>query len=343
MTSTEPLPPIWLRLPGFLRAVKSLLLRWAVRIIKVILVAWGIGAMYYSNLPWYWPRVLLAVAFFAFGVYTFRIRPGWRRTLVFAAVYVGVLIWWGTIKPQQYLDWRPEVARLPTAIIDGDRVTLTNVRNFTYSSVDDFTIAYEDREVLLSHLTGIDMFISYWKPGPVGHTFLSFRFDNAPPVCISIETRPEIGEGYSPIASLFKQYEIIHVVGTEEDIVGVRTEHRNEEVFLYPLLTSPAASRLLFLVYLERINELAEEPEFYHLLKDNCTLNIIRYANAAGREGGFNFRHLFNGWIDRYLYLAGYVDTTLPFHELRERSRINAQAEAAYGEPDFPERIRAGL
>src|SRR5512136_2718952 len=102
-------------------------------------------------------------------------------------------------------------------------------------------------------------------PGPVGHTFLSFNFDNAPPVSISIETRPEVGEGYSPLASLFKQYELIYVVGDERDIVGVRTNHRGEDVLRYRIATSPENARRLFLVYLERVNELAARPEFYHL------------------------------------------------------------------------------
>ena len=32
-----------------------------------------------------------------------------------------------------------------------------------------------------------------------------------------------MGEGFDPIASLFKQFELIYVVGDEPDIVGVRT------------------------------------------------------------------------------------------------------------------------
>ena len=81
----------------------------------------------------------------------------------------------------------------------------------------------------LSHLTSVDFFVSYWKVGPVPDTFLSFVFDNAPPLCISIETRPEVGEGFSPIASLFKQFELIYIVGDERDIVGVRTNFRKED------------------------------------------------------------------------------------------------------------------
>ena len=172
---------------------------------------------------------------------------------------------------------------------------------------------------------------------------MSFIFDNAPPVSISIETRPEQGEGFDPLASMFKQFELIYVVGDEHDLVGVRTTHRDEDVFLYRLRISPENARQLFLVYLDRINALADQPEWYHLLSNSCTINIVRYANRVGREGGFDIRHLLNGLIDGYLYDAGFLDTSLPFEELRRRSHINAAAQAANGAADFPRRIRQSL
>ena len=232
---------------------------------------------------------------------------------------------------------------MPWATIDGDRVRITGVRNFDYRSRDDFTVRHEEREVLLSHLAGIDFYVSYWSEGLVGHTFLSFIFDNAPPLSISIETRPEVGDGFSPIASMFKQFELIYVVGDERDLVGVRTKHRRETVYLYRLNTSVDNARRLLLVYLARINELADRPEFYHLLSNSCTINIVRYANAAGREGRFDIRHILNGLADSYLYRSGRIDTPLPFDELRRRSLINAAAQAADGAPDFSEQIRATL
>ena len=232
---------------------------------------------------------------------------------------------------------------MPRAYIDGDRVRITGYRNFDYRTWDDFTVRYEEREVQLSHLTGVDFFVAYWVLGPVSHTFVSFTFDNGPPVSISIETRPEVGEGFDPVASLFKQFELIYVVGDERDIVRLRTNYRDEEVLLYHINTPRESARALFLVYLQRINELALHPEFYHLLTNSCTINIVRYANAAGRTGPLDFRHVLNGLIDGYLYASGRLDSSLPFEELRQRSWITAAAKQAGNAPDFSQRIRVGL
>jgi hypothetical protein len=264
--------------------------------------------------------------------------------IALAVLFLGVVAWWLAIPPSHDRPWRPEVAVMPRAYVEGDRVRLTGVRDFEYRSVDDFTVRYEEREVRLSHLSGLDFYVSYWSEGLVGHTFLSFLFDDAPPLSVSIETRPEVGEGFDPLASFFKQFELIYVVGEERDIVGVRANHRREAVYLYRLNASAEDARRLFLVYLARINALADRPEFYHLLGNSCTINIVRYANAAGREGRFDIRHLLNGLVDGYLYRSGRVDTTLPFDELRRRSLITgAAALAADGAPDFPQRIRASL
>jgi hypothetical protein len=50
-----------------------------------------------------------------------------------------------------------------------------------------------------------------------------------------------------------------------------------------------------------------------------------------------------NGLIDNYLYHSGRMDTSLPFDELRRRSRITEAAQAADDAPDFSERIGAAL
>jgi hypothetical protein len=327
----------------------STALRWLIAGLKVLaevlVVAWTTLAIYFSNLPSPALRLGLAVAFAAFAIWAFWLSRRRRMPAVALAVVLGIVAWWLTIAPTGDRHWRPEVAVMPRAFFDGDHVRITGVRNFDYRSRNDFTPHYEQREVDLSHLTGLDFFVSYFMEGPVAHTFVSFLFDNAAPLSISIETRPEVGRGFEPVASMFKQFELIYVVGEERDLVGVRAIHRGEPVYLYHLNTSRESARRLFLVYLKRINDLAERPEFYNLLTNSCTINIIRYANAAGRKGGFDFRHLLNGLIGSYLYASGRLDTTLPFDELRRRSLINKEVEAADSapEPEFSQRIRASL
>jgi hypothetical protein len=235
---------------------------------RVALILWATLAIYYSNLPWPGLRLALAIAFAAFAIWAIWVSPRRRASVAFVVLYLGVVAWWISISPSHHREWRPEVAVMPRAFIDGDRVHLTGVRDFEYRSRDDFTARYEERDVSLSHLTGLDFYVSYWSEGLVGHTFLSFIFDNAEPLSISIETRPEVGEGFAPIASLFKQFELIYVVGDERDLVGVRANHRGEPVYLYRLNASADDVRRLLLIYLARINELADRPEFYNLLSN---------------------------------------------------------------------------
>ena len=192
----------------------------------------------------------LAIAFAAFAIWALWLSRPTADAVAFTVLFLGVVAWWISITPSHDREWRPEVAVMPRAFIDGDRVRLTGVRNFDYRTRNDFTVRYEEREVLLSHLIGLDFYVSYFMEGPVGHTFLSFIFDNAPPLSISIETRPEVGEGFAPIASMFKQFELIYVVGSERDLVGVRTNHRREPTYLYRLNTSADDARRLLLVYL---------------------------------------------------------------------------------------------
>jgi len=307
---------------------------------KVLLLAWGFLAIYWSPLPWHGARVLLAAAFLIAGGYLLfvAIRP--RAFRMFAAIYVLILLSWVLKQPSHDRDWRSDVAVMPEVEIDGDRVVLRGFRNFSYRAADDFTVRYEEREVLLSDLQAVDLFVAYWKPGPVAHTFVSFVFDNAPPVCVSIEARLEEGESYSLLASCFKESELIYVVGDERDLVGSRVGHRGHDVYLYRTNATPGQAQELFLAYVEKINSLAGQPEFYHLLSNNCTVNIWLHA---GRRRSFDPRVLMNGYADRYAYAMGILDRSVPFAELRERAMIQPDAIETVEDDGFSERIRSHL
>lgn len=264
--------------------------------------------------------------------------------LLFFLFFMGIFFYYAIQKPMHERNWRGDMIKLSRVeFIDKDTVNITNFRNFEYQSVQEYEPIYTERVVHLSDITSIDFYISYWMPGPIAHTFLSFNIKDAEPVSISIEARYQEHEKFNPLASLFREFEIIYVVGDERDLVRVRTNFRNEAVYRYPLHVPADSARLLFLAYAERINQLYEQPEFYHLLSNSCTVNIARYANQVGRTGGFDFRLLFNGLSDRYLYNNEYVDTTLPFSTLRELAYINDLAEEADDSREFSRIIRQRL
>jgi hypothetical protein len=97
---------------------------------RAVLILWATLAIYYSNLPWPGVRLTSAISFAAFAVWAVWFAPGRRMSVALIALYLGVIGWWMSISPSNDRQWRPEVAVMPRAFIDGDRVRLTGVRNF---------------------------------------------------------------------------------------------------------------------------------------------------------------------------------------------------------------------
>ncbi len=259
------------------------------------------------------------------------------------ALFAFVLAAWLALEPSNDRAWQPEVAVLPYAVVNGDRVTVHNIRNFDYRSESDFTPAYYDKTFDLRELDSVDLVASYWMGPHIAHTFLTFGFAGKDYLAISIETRKEKGENYSALAGFFRRYELYYVVADERDAIRVRTNYRRdppEEVHLYRLKGPPGNARRLFLGYLEKINALKERPEFYNTLTTNCTTNIWMHTRVNPGHPPFSWGMLASGHVPRLLYDSGRVDTSLPFSELQQRSRINALARAADQAEDFSRRIR---
>ena len=314
-------------------------------LLVLAVTAWGMGAIYYAGPGPHLLRSLLTAAFglVSLGVWLLRRRVA---LVVLAVLWGGVLAWWVTITPSHDRDWQTDVAVLPYATVDGDRVTLHNIRHFAYRSETDFTPHYYDKTVDLSQLESVDLISSYWGSEAIAHLFVSFGFAGQDYVAVSIETRKERTEGYSSLAGFFKQYELIYIVADERDVIRLRTNYRQqppEDVFLYRIRIPPEQTRRFFMTYVEQINALKERPEFYHTLTTNCTTNIVLHAQSAGGRIRYNWKILLSGYAAQYAYEEGHIDTRLPFAELRQRSHINARAQAAADTPDFSQQIRVGL
>lgn len=251
-----------------------------------------------------------------------------------------VLAWWLSLQPSQHRDWQPDVAVLPYADIQGNQITLHHIRNCRYRTETDFDVRYYDRTFDLDRLRSTDLMLVYWGSPHIAHSMVSFGFEGGGYVCFSIETRKEKGEAYSAIKGLFRQYELIYVAADEEDVVRLRTHCRQgEEVYLFRLTASPERMRALFLEYIQRMNQLRHQPEWYHALSQNCTTSL-RTQRAATDRIPWDWRMLLNGHGDELLYERGAIATHLPLAELRKRAHINSRARAANPPAPFSQQIR---
>jgi hypothetical protein len=308
------------------------------------LAAWCTMAVYYSNLPAAWLRTLAALVFAAGTLVVFlRVRPLWLARLVFLAAAAVVIVWFLLIPPSNDRDWQPDVAVLPFAEVNGDEVTIHNIRNCDYRSETDYTVRHYDKTFDLRKLKAVDFYVVYWGSPMIAHTMLSFGFDGGDYVCFSIETRKEKGEAYSAIKGFFRQFELTYVIGDERDLVRLRTNFRGEQVYLYRLAADPLVSRSVFLDYLKEVNQLKQHPEWYNALTSNCTTNIRGHTKPYTKNARFDWRILLNGQIDKMAYERKTLVQTLPFPQLRTRSLINDRAKAANDDPAFSKRIREGL
>jgi hypothetical protein len=307
-------------------------------------VAWATAALWFDGPTWR-PLAGALAAAFALGstVLYVRVRPALRAALFVAAAVLGVAAWWLRIPPSNTRDWLPDVARPAEAHFEGNRVTVQNVRNFTYRSETDYDEIWETRTYDLDKLLGVDLFLSFWGPTLIAHTIVSWEFEDAPPLAISIETRKEKGEAYSAILGFFRQFEVYYVVADERDVVGVRTNHRGEHVRLYRVRMPVEAAREVLVNYLEEVERLAHHPRWYNALTHNCTTTIRMHLKNVGLARALNWRLFANGHLDELMYERGTIDTTMPLAELRARSDVTERAKAADSAPDFWRRIREGV
>lgn len=271
-------------------------------------------------------------------------RWRWRMAAVFGAVFAATLAWYFGITPSNDRDWVTENARLAYATVEGDAVTVHNVRNFDYRSENDFTPAYYDKRYDLTQLQGVDLVATYWMGPAVAHIMLSFEFAGGDHLAVSIETRKEKGESYSTVNGFFRQYELYYAVADERDLIRLRTNYRKdppEQVYVYRLKGTPEAARRIFMTYVEAINQLKARPHFYNSLTTNCTTTIWMHAVVNPGRVPFSWKILASGYVPQYLYEQGRLDDRgLSFEELQRQALVNPRAQQADQAPDFSRRIR---
>jgi hypothetical protein len=322
------------------RRVARVLGRGFALLLVLALSGWAVAALYFDLISGASLKTFAASAYGIAMVGTLLAFRGRDKGIaICVAAFVLVLAWWLTLKPSNDRDWQPDVAQTAWAEIDGDHVTIHNVRNCDYRTEGDYTEHWETRSYDLSQLRGMDIFFTYWGSPWIAHPIVSFQFGDHDYIAMSIETRKEVGESYSAIRGFFRYYELIYTVSDERDAVRLRTNFRKgEETYLFHTLATPERAQATFLNYLNKINRIRNRPEWYNALTNNCTTNI---AALAG-EPQWDWRVLLNGHADRMLYERGDLATgNLPFAQFKEQAHINDAARAGDA-ADFSRRIRKG-
>lgn len=306
---------------------------------------WALGAIYFDGPLGPVGNILLAafwVILLAFAVTRSR-RTG-LRFLAWLGLFLVVTVPWLLKKPSATRNWEIESSKVPSVVLEGDLVTITNFRNFDYQPDGTPVEKWETRQFHLSKLKHMDFFMTYWGGRTlVGHPIFAFDFGDEGHVAFSIESRREKGETYDLFRSLYKQYELVYIAGSESDLIRVRTNFRKgEDVFLYRLKIQETTTRLRFAEYLDSLNYFAEKPSWYNAVTANCT-TAVRGQITTEERHSLDWRILANGKLDEALHEIGIFDKSLPFPELKKRSHINPAALANPDPATFSETIRKGL
>ena len=272
----------------------------------------------------------------------------WMYKILRKTVFIGlplcllaIVVYTYSKSPTHDRNWKVEHGVLPEAEINGNELTVKNIRTFTYTPAGEIeTPSHQDRKYDIEGLRELWYGISHFHPYGLAHTFLSFGFEDGEYLSVSIEARQEKGEVYHPVTGLMRNYELMFVLADERDVIGVRTHHRGEQVYLYRLEVKPDNIRRMLLLMMQRVNSLSKKAEFYNTLTDNCTTSILKLVeDFSWTDIYMDYRVLLPGYSDQVAYEMGFLNADIPFAELKKRARLNP-ARSQINDPLFSKKIR---
>lgn len=220
--------------------------------------------------------------------------------------------------------WTADQEHFPEIKIKNNMITINNFRHSHYRSQTDFDARWKSTSVDLNQLVSVDFLVEHFSViEGIAHTFLTFGFEDGNHIAISVEIRKEIGEYYSPVAALFRRYELIYVIGDERDLIGMRTEHRKNPVYLFPIKASKEEIQTLFLSMLDKAHELESQPQYYNTLFNTCATNIVQHLNKNfGLEMGWDMRISFPGHSAELAYELDLINTKKSLKDAKTQFKI---------------------
>ena len=327
------------------------MLHWSLRILFSLLLlpaaAWGLLALNFQ-LPFNAAQnAFIQITWVGLSGYALYLlwRGYWKTGLILYLVLHGeLLLWWNDIEPSHQREWAQICGPMTTGEINGDLVTLHNVRNFAWKSETDFTERWETRQYDLQRLRSVDLITSHWSMESIAHVLVSFGFENGDFVTFTVEIRKEKNEAFSSLGGFFKQFELSLMASDERYAIAVRPNIRGENTYLYRITMPAKLRRALFLSYVEQANALATTPRFYNTITANCTtLVYTMLQKITGDLFPLDPRLLLTGYLPSYIKEQDGLISGVELQQLRELGWINQRSQEFAGRSDYSIRIREGV
>ena len=225
--------------------------------------------------------------------------------------------------------WKQQYSKLATIELHDDQIIVNNLRDFRYNNDESVTQANFTKEIYyLSKMQKVWYGISHFGPNGFAHVFLSFEFDDGKYLVVSIEARlKKKHKGFNALRGLFGTYTKSIILATEQDVIGLRSHKRKEKVYLYPLEISELYTKALLLNYLGRAQSLNVKPAFYNSILDNCMTGLLEESlEYGGIVSWMDRRILLPGYSDELAYENAFIDTSVPFKDLKLSALVKPDA-----------------
>ena len=276
-------------------------------LLLVLPLLWSIGLWYYQ------PVSILPALIVAAGVAMWwkrRKRPSIHLVL-WLLVAVNIISYCCIPGPTPER-WQKPWALAPVFEQQGDQLTIRNIRDFRYRTEEDSDARYRTETYDLNTLVGVDFAECHWDGmTAICHTMLSFNFADGRHLAVSAETRLPEGVEQGAIPGLYKKYGILYLFGTEEDLYGLRTNIRHEDLSIYPMNIKPQGARKLLQHYIDLAKQAEEEHLPYNTISGNCSTGLVSGFRALvpSMPRKYDFLPLHNGSIAGLLFRSGALQT----------------------------------
>ena len=307
---------------------------WIAAVMAYWLVCAWCGMVVYFHLPFFpqfcaWGYWLAAAVLAAAVVFMKRRRL--IAAVIAAILPLPVLAWWFTITPSNDADWQTPWAKMPAIEVKNNMLSIQNIRDFDYRSENVYDANYISGDYDLNKLEKVMLILSYWDGNTaVAHTILDFGFNDGRWLVISSETRLKNGQLQTAMGGLFKQYGSLYVIGTESDLLMLRTNYRRDQVYMYQLRITPDECRTLLLDLVERCNRLRLHPQFYNTITGNCMTSLVPSMRKVAHNPDVfrDIRFLLNGYSDQMIYEKNIKSNEISYEQFRMEHYISPGMQA---------------